>query len=70
LCIATQDGTLSIWDEKSHFGRATHTVPNAHTPGTDTSYLLFSGDKQTLLSRGGDHTVKCKYEWIRIKYKT
>ena len=34
------------------------TIENAHTKGTETGSLVFSVDKQTVLTRGGDDTVK------------
>ena len=36
------------------------TIENAHTKGTETGSLVFSVDKQTVLTRGGDDTVKCE----------
>ena len=37
------------------------TIENAHMKGTETGSLVFSVDKQTVLTRGGDDTVKRKY---------
>ena len=37
------------------------TIENAHTKGTETGSLLFCVDKQTVLTRGGDDTVKRAY---------
>ena len=44
------------------------TVENAHVKNTETGSLLFSVDDKTILSRGGDDTVKCRsslssYDW-------
>jgi predicted TIM-barrel enzyme len=36
------------------------TIENAHIKGTETGSLVFSVDRQTVLTRGGDDTVKCK----------
>ena len=35
------------------------TIENAHVKGTETGSVLFSVDRQTVLTRGGDETVKC-----------
>ncbi|RKP06240.1 WD40-repeat-containing domain protein [Thamnocephalis sphaerospora] len=58
IACATQDGVISIWSASGALGRPAQTIEGAHTPGTETSCLLFSGDKQTFVSRGGDGTVK------------
>ena len=42
------------------------TIENAHTKGTETGSLVFSVDKQTVLTRGGDDTVKRAYLIINI----
>ena len=36
------------------------TIENTHTKGTEMGSLVFSVDKQTVLTRGGDDTVKCE----------
>lgn len=61
LAGAYQDGTLQIWDTKGAHIRPAFAVPDAHQKGTETSCLLFSRDDKTLVTRGGDDTVKCKY---------
>jgi hypothetical protein len=35
------------------------TIENAHVKGTETGSVVFSVDRQTVLTRGGDDTVKC-----------
>lgn len=55
---ACQDGTLNIWASNGPFTRPTHTLGNAHTNGTETSSAVFSMDNHTLVTRGGDDTVK------------
>lgn len=40
------------------------TIENAHVKGTETGSLVFSVDRQTVLTRGGDDTVKC--EWPEL----
>ncbi|CAO3620367.1 unnamed protein product [Mucor hiemalis] len=58
LAGAYQDGTLQIWDTKGAHIRPAFAVPDAHQKGTETSCLLFSRDDKTLVTRGGDDTVK------------
>ena len=36
------------------------TIEGAHTKGTETGSLVFSVDGRTVLTRGGDNTVKRK----------
>ncbi|CAD6581483.1 MAG: hypothetical protein CYPHOPRED_001586, partial [Cyphobasidiales sp. Tagirdzhanova-0007] len=52
------DGTIHLWSTSSNFARPNSTIENAHTKGTETSGLTFSLDNHTLVSRGGDDTVK------------
>lgn len=60
LAGAYEDGTLQIWDTKGNHIRPAVTFNDAHQKGTETSCLLFSRDNKTLVTRGGDDTVKCK----------
>ncbi|KAF8807194.1 WD40 repeat-like protein [Phlegmacium glaucopus] len=55
---ACLDGALHMWQTNSNFVRPNMTIENAHTKGTETGSLVFSIDKQTVLTRGGDDTVK------------
>ena len=59
IACAAQDGTINVWATNSNFARPNATAMDAHTKGTETSGLTFSSDSRTLLSRGGDDTVKC-----------
>ncbi|KAF9042099.1 transcription factor [Panaeolus papilionaceus] len=52
------DGALHMWQTSSNFVRPNMTIENAHVKGTETGSLVFSVDKQTVLTRGGDDTVK------------
>ena len=54
------DGTLHIWSTSGTYARPSSTIENAHTKGTETGSVVFSHDCHTLLSRGGDGTVKCE----------
>ncbi|PPQ80015.1 hypothetical protein CVT26_011897 [Gymnopilus dilepis] len=56
--IVCLDGALHMWQSNSNFVRPNMTIENAHTKGTETGSLVFSVDKQTVLTRGGDDTVK------------
>jgi WD40 repeat protein len=58
--IACLDGALHMWQTSSNFVRPNMTIENAHVKGTETGSLVFSVDRQTVLTRGGDDTVKRK----------
>jgi hypothetical protein len=58
ISIACLDGTLHLWKTNSNFVRPDMTMQNAHIKGTETGSLTFSVDGNTILTRGGDHTVK------------
>ncbi|TFY74140.1 hypothetical protein EWM64_g9872 [Hericium alpestre] len=55
---ACLDGTLHMWKTNSNFVRPDMTIQNAHAKGTETGSLVFSVDGHTLVTRGGDNTVK------------
>ncbi|KAF4623358.1 hypothetical protein D9613_001607 [Agrocybe pediades] len=55
---ACLDGALHMWQTNSNFVRPSMTIENAHVKGTETGSLVFSVDRQTVLTRGGDDTVK------------
>jgi len=38
------------------------TIEGAHTKGTEAGSLVFSVDGRTVLTRGGDDSVKCTYK--------
>eukprot|EP01102_Stenamoeba_stenopodia_P001673 TRINITY_DN11511_c0_g1_i1.p1 TRINITY_DN11511_c0_g1~~TRINITY_DN11511_c0_g1_i1.p1 ORF type:complete len:452 (+),score=122.38 TRINITY_DN11511_c0_g1_i1:193-1356(+) len=58
VIAATQDGQLQIWSTTSNSTRPSSEVREAHEKETITSSLCVSNDGKTLLSRGGDHTLK------------
>ncbi|KIM48429.1 hypothetical protein M413DRAFT_440158 [Hebeloma cylindrosporum] len=55
---ACLDGALHMWRTNSNFVRPNMTIENAHVQGTETGSVVFSVDRQTVLTRGGDDTVK------------
>ncbi|KAI0067881.1 transcription factor [Artomyces pyxidatus] len=55
---ACLDGTLHLWKTNSNLVRPDMTVQTAHTKGTETGSLVFSVDGNSILTRGGDDTVK------------
>lgn len=55
---ACLDGALHLWKTNSNLVRPDQTIEGAHTKGTETGSLVFSVDGRTLLTRGGDDTVK------------
>lgn len=61
LAGAYQDGTLQIWDTKGNHIRPAIPIPDAHQKGSETSSILFSRDNRTMVTRGGDDSVKCKF---------
>jgi WD40 repeat protein len=56
--LACLDGTLNLWKTNSNFVRPDLAVQGAHVKGTEIGSLVFSVDGNTVLTRGGDHTVK------------
>lgn len=61
VCVACLDGALHLWKTNSNLVRPDQTIEGAHTKGTETGSLVFSVDGRTLLTRGGDDTVKCTF---------
>jgi WD40 repeat protein len=55
---AFQDGTINLWSSTGPFVRPSIVFPEAHQKHSETSSLLFSKDNFTMVSRGGDETVK------------
>ncbi|KAF7982061.1 hypothetical protein HWV62_30348 [Athelia sp. TMB] len=58
---ACVDGAVHMWQANSNFVRPNMTIEGAHTKGTETGSLIFSIDGRTVLTRGGDDTVKRAY---------
>ena len=47
-----------MWQANSNFVRPSMTVEGAHAKGVETGSMVFSVDGRTVLTRGGDDTVK------------
>lgn len=60
------DGALHMWQTKSNFVRPSMTIEGAHTKGSEPGSLVFSVDGQTVLTRGGDDTVKRKSSTLKL----
>lgn len=60
ILLACLDGALHLWKTNSNFVRPDMTI-HAHVKGTETGSLTFSVDGNIILTRGGDHTVKCMF---------
>ncbi|KIK71262.1 hypothetical protein GYMLUDRAFT_66468 [Collybiopsis luxurians FD-317 M1] len=52
------DGALHMWNTNSNLVRPNLSIEGAHVKGTETGSLVFSVDGRTVLTRGGDDTVK------------
>jgi hypothetical protein len=55
---ACMDGALHLWSTSSNFVRPNLSIENAHVKGTETGSMVYSIDGRTILTRGGDDTVK------------
>ncbi|KAF7732493.1 hypothetical protein EC973_003238 [Apophysomyces ossiformis] len=55
---AFQDGTLNLWNVNGPFVKPSLSVPDAHQKTTETSSIIFSRNGHTMVTRGGDDTVK------------
>lgn len=52
------DGALHMWQARSNFARPNMTVEGAHMKNSETGSVVFSVDGRTVVTRGGDDTVK------------
>ncbi|KAG8731417.1 hypothetical protein FRC11_004220 [Ceratobasidium sp. 423] len=52
------DGALHIWNTSSNFVRPSLSIEGAHVKDTETGSVTFALDGHTILTRGGDDTVK------------
>ncbi len=53
-----------MWQTNSNFVRPNQTVEGAHTKGTETGSVVFGVDGRTVLTRGGDNTVKRAFIFV------
>lgn len=53
------DGVMHMWKTASNFARPDMSLEGAHVKGTESGSIVFSVDGRTVLTRGGDDTVKC-----------
>ncbi|KAJ2843330.1 hypothetical protein IWW36_005599 [Coemansia brasiliensis] len=58
IASAQYDGGLSIWPSKGPFLRPAQHMAAAHQPSTETSAVAFVPGSSSLVTRGGDSTVK------------
>ncbi|KAI8890781.1 WD40 repeat-like protein [Backusella circina FSU 941] len=61
---AYQDGTLQFWNAGGNYIRPLASVNDAHQKGIETSSILFSRDNYTVVTRGGDDSVKYKFFFL------
>ncbi|KAL0575027.1 hypothetical protein V5O48_006928 [Marasmius crinis-equi] len=52
------DGAFHMWNTNSNFVRPNLSIEGAHTKGSETGSISFSVDGRTVVTRGGDDTVK------------
>lgn len=64
---ACLDGAIHMWQASSNFVRPNLSIEGAHVKGTETGSMVFSVDGRTVLTRGGDDTVKCKSKFICLQ---
>ncbi len=53
-----RDGSLQVWDTKSHFVKPVFSNYHAHLPGHEVTCVLFFQNSSRLLSRSCDGTLK------------
>ena len=66
LVAAAYDGSLAIWDSGGNYTRPMAEIRDAHKADTWTSGLDISADGRTVVTRGGDNTIKL---WDTRKFK-
>ena len=67
LVGAAFDGSLAMWSGDGPYTRPVAEIQAAHMRGTWTSGVAISGDGRTIVTRGGDDTIKL---WDTRKFKT
>ncbi|KAL8771439.1 MAG: hypothetical protein Q9209_003107 [Squamulea sp. 1 TL-2023] len=67
LVAAALDGSLVMWNGEGPYNRPTAEIRDAHQRDTWTSGLDISSDGRTVVTRGGDDTIKL---WDTRKFKS
>lgn len=67
LVAAALDGSLVMWNGDGPYTRPSAEIRDAHQRGTWTGGLAISSDGRTVVTRGGDDTIKL---WDTRKFKT
>ncbi|KAL8696078.1 MAG: hypothetical protein Q9224_002982, partial [Gallowayella concinna] len=67
LVAAALDGSLVMWNGEGPYNRPTAEIRDAHQRDTWTGGLDISSDGRTVVSRGGDDTIKL---WDTRKFKS
>jgi hypothetical protein len=57
-----------MWYANSNFVRPNMSVEGAHAKGTETGSVVFSVDGRSVVTRGGDDTVKRMYFEVSLRY--
>ncbi|KAG8805551.1 hypothetical protein FRC17_005456 [Serendipita sp. 399] len=58
IAAACLDGAIHLWSTSSNYVRPNMSMESAHAKATETGSIVLSLDGRTLLTRGGDDTVK------------
>ena len=66
LVAAALDGSLVMWGGEGPYSRPSGEIRNAHQKDTWTGGIALSGDGRTVVTRGGDNTIKL---WDTRKFK-
>ena len=66
ICGAALDGSIVIWGGNGPYTRPSGEIREAHKKDTWTSGISISGDGRTIVTRGGDDTIKL---WDTRKFK-
>lgn len=56
--VASNDGSLQQWAADGPYNRPTSRISQAHMMGSETSSIEISRDFHTVITRGGDDTLK------------
>jgi WD40 repeat protein len=58
ISTASNDGSLQQWAADGPYNRPTGRISQAHMMGSETSSIEISRDYHTIITRGGDDTLK------------